>query len=166
MALRKVLFVVCLAALIICLAAGFVITGQWAGVVLALITGLIWYLARKNTITWLPHVCLLATECQAVIGLLTGFPPYLGIFSSGIALAVWDLLFLNAALGNSSSGEQTRRYEFSHLQSLALAVGFGIAAGGLGRLLHLQIPFILLVLFVVLTIFGLDRVWEYLKKTR
>lgn len=161
---RNILFFACLIILTICLAAGFLVTGQQAGVLIAVSTGIFWYVARKNEFAWLPHLCLLASVSQAVIGVLTGFPPLLAIFSSAMALAVWDLLFLNTALGSTPSGEQTRRYENSHLQSLALAVVFGITAGGLGRLLNLQIPFILLALFAVLILFGLDRVWSYFKK--
>ncbi len=138
MTLRETLFTVCLIILILCLSAGFMFTGQWIGVLAACITGLVWYLAKKNPASWLPHFCLLASVCQAVIGTLTGFPHLLALFSSGIALAVWDLLFLNADLGINPSEAQTRQFEYKHIQSLALAVGLGSAAGGLGRLLHLE----------------------------
>ena len=164
MALRKTFFVICLVVSMLCLAAGYGIAGQWIGAVIAIITGLAWLLARKYPASWLPHICLLASVCLAVVGRLTGAPPLLMICGSGLALAVWDLLFLDDALGSHSSGEQTRRYENKHLQSLALALGSGLIVAFLGRLLNLQIPFVILVLFVVLVVFGLDRVWGYIKK--
>ena len=162
MALRKKFFVICLVASVFCLVAGYVVVGKWIGAVLATITGLAWLLARKYPASWLPFICLLASVCLAVVGMLIGSPPLLMIFGSGVALAVWDLLLLDNAL-RSSSGAQTRQYENKHLQSLALALGSGLLVVFLGRLLHLQIPFVASILFVALTIFGLDRVLGYIK---
>jgi hypothetical protein len=164
MALRKVFFAACLVLSLLCLAAGYGVAGQWPGVGMAIITGLAWLLARKYSDSGLPLICLLASVGMAVVGRLTGVPPLLMICGSGMALAVWDLVLLDAALESNSSGEQTRQYEKRHLQSLLLAVGFGLCAAFLGRLLTLQVPFVLLVLFVVLTVFGLDRVWGYIEK--
>lgn len=166
MALRKTFFAVCLVVSVLCLATGYGIAGQWIGAVMAIITGSAWLLARKYPASWLPHICLLASVCMAVVGRLTGSSPLLMICSSGIALAVWDLLLLDTALGSNSSGEQTRQCEDKHLQSLVLVLGFGLFVVFLGRLLTLQIPFVLLVLFVALAVFGLDRAWGYIKKQR
>ena len=165
MALRKTFFAVCLVVSVLCLAAGYGIAGQWIGAVMAIIAGLAWLLARKYP-NWLPHICLLASVCMAVVGRLTGSPPLLMICGSGIALAVWDLLLLDAALGRNSSGEQTRQYENKHLQSLVLVLGSGLCAVFLGRSLTLRTPFVLLVLFVALAVFGLDRAWGYIKRRR
>ena len=164
MALRKIFFAACLVLSVLCLAAGYGIAGQWIGVVMAIMTGLAWLLARKYSASGLPLICLLASVGMAVVGRLTGAPPLLMICGSGIALAVWDLLLLNVALESDSSGEQTRQYENKHLQSLVLALSSGLCAAFLGRLLTLQVPFVLLVLFVILTVFGLDRVWSYIEK--
>ena len=164
MALRKTLFVICLVVSMLCLAVGYGIAGQWIGAVIAIITGLAWLLARRYPTSWLPLMCLSASICLAVVGRLTGSPPLLMICGSGFALAVWDLLFLDDALGSNSSGEQTRQYESKHLQSLALALGSGLLVAFLGRLLNLQIPFVLLMLFIALVIFGLDRIWGHIKK--
>jgi hypothetical protein len=166
MAIRRTFFAVCLLVSVLCLAAGFGIAGQWIGAVMAIIAGLAWLLARRYPASWPPHICLLASVCMAVVGRLTGSPPLLMICGSGVALAVWDILLLDAALGSKSSGEQTRQYENKHLQSLALVLGSGLCVVSLGRLLTLQIPFVLSVLFVALAVFGLDRAWGYIKRRR
>jgi len=165
MALRKIFFAICLVVSVLCLAAGYGIAGHWIGTALAIITGLAWLLARKYPASWLPFICLLGSIGLAVVGRLTGALPVLMICGSAIALAVWDLLSLDVALGSASLGEQTRQYEASHLQSLALALGSGLLGVFLGRLLQLQIPFFILVFFVALVVFGLDRAWGYIKKT-
>ena len=164
MALRKTFLVVCLVASALCLAVGYGLAGQWLGAVMALMTGLAWWLARKYPTAELPHICLLASTCLGVVGLLTGASPGLMIGGAAVALAVWDLLLLDVALGRDSSGEQTRRYEAKHLQSLALALGIGLSGVFLGRLLRLEVSFFVVVFFVALAVFGLARAWGYIKK--
>jgi hypothetical protein len=164
MALRKTFFVACLVVSILCLTAGFGFGGQWIGAGIAIASGLAWLPARKYPASGLPHLCLIASVSVAVTGQLTGTPPLLMISGSGFALAVWDLILLDGALGPNSSGEQTRRYENKHLQSLTLALSAGLLVAFLGGLLHLQIPFIGMLLFVALVIVGFDRVWRTIKK--
>jgi hypothetical protein len=164
MTLRQIFFFACLAFSTFCLAAGYLIAGQWAGAALTLITGLAWLYARKDPALWLPQICLVAAVCLAVAGLLAGASPVLMLLGSGVALAVWDLILLEAALKGDTLNKQTRRYESRHLQSLALALGFGLLVTFLGRWLHFQLPFVILLLFVALVIFGLDRIWRYIKQ--
>ena len=165
MSLRKTLFVICLVISVLCLAAGYGIAGHWLGATLAILTGPAWLLARKYPRPQLPLVCLLVTVGFAVVGRLVGSPPFLMIFASAVALAVWDLLVLDSALGNTSSVEQTRRYETRHLQSLTLALGSGLLGTLLGSFLKIQMPFIVLMLLIAFSLFALDRVWGYIKNT-
>ena len=158
MPLRKTLLIICLIISVLCLAAGYALTGKWLGAALAILTGPAWLLARKYQESWLLFICLLIS-----VGLI-GAIPLLMIFGSGIALAVWDLVFLDIGLGSDSSGEQTCRYENKHLQVLAMALGFGLVVTSLGRFINLQIPFIVMILLIAFTMFALDRVWTYIKK--
>jgi hypothetical protein len=164
--LRKTFFVICVIVSTLCLTVGYGIAEKWIGVVIAIITGLIWLLARKYPDSGLPVICLVVSVCLAVVGLLIGSPPLLMICGSGFALAVWDLVFLNNALGRVPSGVQTIQYERRHLQSLALALGSGLLVAFLGRLFNLQFPFLILMLFVAFIIFGLDRTYGYIKKRK
>lgn len=132
---------------------------------IAILIGPAWLLARKYPASRLPLVCLLASVGLAVGGRLLGSPPLWMTFGSAIALAVWDILLLDSALGKNSPAEQTRHYESKHLQSLALALSFSLLATLSGRLLNIQIPFIILILFIAFILFALDRVWGYIKKT-
>ena len=164
MSLRKTFFVICQVLSILCLAIGYGIVGHWIGAVIALLAGFAWLLARIYPASGLSLICLLVSVGLAVAGVLTGSLPWLMISGSGFALATWDLLLLDTALGNNASGEQTKRYESKHLQSLALTLGSGLFMAFFGRFLNLQIPFVVLLLFVFLVIFGLDRIWGYIKK--
>jgi hypothetical protein len=162
---RKTFFVICLIISVLCLAAGYGIAGQWIGAMIAILIGPAWLLARKYPDSQLPLICLLGSVGFAVAGRLVGSPPLPMIFASALALAVWDLLVLDSALGNHSSVEQTRRYENKHLQSLTLALGSGLFAALLGRFLNIQMPFLVLMLLITFILFALDRVWGYIQKT-
>jgi hypothetical protein len=162
--LRKTFFIICLMVSMLCLAIGYGIIGKWIGAAIAIITGLAWFLARKYPDSGLPVICLVASVCLAVVGRLIGSPPLLMICGSGFALAIWDLLFLDNALGRDSSGMLTRHYEIKHIQSLVLALCSGLLVAFLGRLFNLQFPFLILLLFVASVIFGLDRAYGYIKK--
>ena len=166
MSLRRTFFYLCLILLVLCLAGAYGIAGQWIGAILATLMGPAWWLARKYAATPLPLVCLLASVGLAVAGSLIGSPPLPLIFASALALAVWDLLLLDSALGKNSSGEQTRQYETRHLRSLMLALGSGLGAVLLGHFLTMRTPFLVLLLSISFILFALDRVWGYLKKTR
>jgi hypothetical protein len=166
MTVRRTFFILFLLVSTLCLVAGYAIVGQWIGSVMAMLAGFTWLLARKYPFSGLPFLCLFAFIVLAVTGLLTGAPALLMICGSGISLGVWDLLFLDTELGSHSTEGQTKRYESAHLLSLTLALGSGLFVAFLGRFLNLQVPFVVLVLFVALALFGLDRVWGYLKKRK
>jgi hypothetical protein len=161
---RNVFLAICMIASTLCLAIGYIVAGQWIWSLITIITGIIWLPARKNLNTWLPFICLFANVCLAVIGILAGSPSVLMFCGSGLALATWDLLFLGETVKNSSLEEQTRRYENKHLQSLGLALGLGLLLTFLGRLLVLQVPFVVLLPSIALFALGLDQIWGFIKK--
>ena len=161
---RKTSFVICLTVSMLCLAVSYGIAGQWLGAFIAILTGLAWLPARKYPASGLPFICLVVSVGLAMVGLLIGSLPLLIICGSAFALAVWDLIFLDDTLGTNSPGEQTRQYENKHLQTLALALGSGLIVTFVGRFLNFQIPFIVMMLFVVLVIFGLEHIWSTIKK--
>ena len=164
MSLRKTLFVICLIISVLCLAVGYGLAGHWMGAIVASLMGPSWWLARKYQGSPLPLVCLLVSVGLAVYGRLLGSPPVLMIFGSAVALAVWDILHLDSALGSNPSVEQTRQYEKAHLQSLTLALGGALLGILLGRFLNIRISFLVLLLLIAFLLFALDRVWGDIKK--
>ncbi len=166
MAPRKTLFAVCLIGSVLCLTAGYGMTGQWPGAVATIITCPAWLLSRKYPTSWLPIICLLLCIFLAVAGILSGSVSLLMICSAGFSLAVWDLVLLDRKLGNRPSDEQTRQYENKHVRSLAPALAAGLLAGFLGHLFVFQIPFALVVILIAVVLFGLDRTWAYMRKDK
>ena len=163
MSIRKTLFVICLLFSTLSLAAGYGIARQWTGMIVAILLVPTWWLARRHPGSGLPGVCLSISVGLAVIGRLTGSPPLWMILGSAAALAVWDLLFLDSALGNTSPGLPTRQYENHHLRALLLALGSALLAILVGRFVTIQLPFVILLLSLAFLLFSLDRVWRTLK---
>ena len=164
MTLRKTAFSACLVLSALLLAAGFAFARLWPGFGFALVCAPAWYFARKYPDSGLPLTCLLGSVVLSIAGLLTGAPASLMMIGAGLALAAWDLLRLDLALGDAVSEPQTLRYEFKHLQSLALSLGCGMVVAILGHFLNLRFPFFVMMLLVALAIFALDRIWGIIKK--
>jgi hypothetical protein len=165
MPLRKFFFILCLIVWVFCLAAGYWFANQWIGAALAVLLGPGWLLAPKYQDAMLPHICLFISVGLAVAGILIGASPLLMIFSSAMAVAVWDLALLESALKMNSTNEQTRQYEARHLQSLMLALGFGLFATLAGYLVNIRLPFFIMIPLLIFLLFALERVWFYIKKT-
>ena len=138
--------------------------GYWVGAALAILMAPAWWLAQKDPASRLLPVCLSVSVGLAVVGRLIGCSPALMIFGSAAALAAWDFIFLDSALGKHSFGEPTRRYENRHLGSLLMVLGFALLAIVLGRFVTIQLPFTVLLLSLAFILFALDRVWSYIKK--
>lgn len=166
MVLRKISFVLCMTISVLCLTMGYAIARHWIWAVITVLMVPAWLFARKLAEIGLPFICLLLSVSLAVAGRLTGVPPLLMICGSGFALATWDLLLLDVALSGSSSGEHTRHYENEHIRSLILALGLGLIMAVLGRLLTFQVPFVVLILFVLVAIVALDRTFDRIKTSR
>jgi hypothetical protein len=150
---------------VFCLAAGYWLAGQWIGILVAILVAPIWLLAQKRPASWLPYICLSLSVVLAVIGTLIGSPVLFMTLGSTVALAVWDLLWLDAALGNDPTTEPSRQYEYKHIRSLLLALGIGLLAILLGHFVTIRLPFIILILLIAFILFAMDRTLGYLKKT-
>jgi hypothetical protein len=164
MSLRKTLFVSVLILSTLSLAAGYGIAHQWMGMIAALLLGPVWWFARKHPGPGMPFASLSFAVGLAVIGKLSGSPPVWMIVGSTAALAAWDLLLLDSALGNTVPGVAARQYENRHLWTLLLALGLALLATLLGRSITIQLPFVVLLLSLAFLLFALDRVWNILNK--
>jgi hypothetical protein len=162
--MKHILFTICLAVSVFSLAVGYGLAGGWIGLGLAILSGLIWLLARKySAAAWLPYVGLFGSVGLAAAGVTGGASPWLMIGAACGALATWDLLLWEHARQGSAPGEETGGYEQKHLQALALALGSGLGVALLGSLLHLQIPFAVVVVVAAMVMVGLERVWRWVK---
>jgi hypothetical protein len=165
MPLRRILSFVCPVTCVACLAVGYASNRQGIALVIALLILPVWLLARKRPSSMPPSVALVISVSIATVGLFAGVSSFLMILSATLALASWDLVLLDQTLTGSSvsSAKAITLFENRRYQSLALALGPGLLIAVTGQMIHLQIPFIGLVLLVILALFSLDRVWRALR---
>lgn len=164
--IRDYVFYGSLALMAVCLAAAFILIGQWSGSACAAMVGLLWFLSRKRTNRWLPHMFLFLTMAFSAVAILSGADPLLGMAGSVFALMAWDVHQLISDIQGTTQEETTGRFEYRHLRSLILSLGAGLSVAIIARMIRLQLPFILLFVLVLLILFGLDRLWSQLARNK
>jgi hypothetical protein len=107
--------------------------------------------------TWLPSLALVLTLGLAAVGSCLGATALLMLAAAALALANWDLALLGRIPAAAMPGQNLTHLEKKHYQSLLLALGLALPGMFLGRLIHLQIPFGVMILLVILIIFSLTR---------
>ncbi len=165
MFLRKTLILICSTASATCLTLGYVATGQGIATALAILTLPVWLLAYKRPSICPPTAALIVSVSLAALGLLVRATSLQMLLGATLALASWDLVLLEHTLtGSSSSSPQAlTRLINLHYSRLALILGLGLLITVAGRLIHLQLPLVGVVLLVILALFSLDRVWRMLR---
>jgi hypothetical protein len=142
------------------LAVGFWPSQNWAGIVVPLAAAAIWVLIRKWDVFWASSLAFLAILLGAVGGLWLNLNPFVLIASATAGLAAWDLALFSheqppdpvspdpaspdpASLDplNDREAHGTRRRLNRHLFWLALALGLGFLLAAFGLILHLNLPF-------------------------
>jgi hypothetical protein len=162
MPLRKILGLICLLLTALCLGFGAAMVGKWFAFAAGSFTLLIGLLAFKWPSSWLPSAALLGSVCLAAGGLLFGASPSLMLLGVTLALADWDLAFLDLVPADGSSVRAVSLLEQKHYQSLALAIGLTLLLTVAGRIIRFQIPFVGMIILVILAFLSLSRLGRML----
>lgn len=159
------------------LAAAYLLSGQWiAGLVFALLGGL-WaltaraLLAKQTEGYWhfLARVWPMAGPLMfvyviaATVGILSGFPTWLGLLAVTGALGAWDLYHFLRRLTAAGQVEYALGLGRSHLRHLLLVEGIGLAAGLLAFSARLRLSFWWVVLLAALAVIGMVQVLRQLR---
>ncbi len=158
MNLPKLLKWGCLTAGVVCLAAGYAQIGQWGLVALA---GLVW-LTGVLTAGW-SGVVFVASVGLAAAGVCIGAWPTLMILGAAMALASWDLASWEGFMADGLHPQIVARIGRKHYAFLALALGAGLLAAIVGRLISYQLPFGVLAVLAALVFLGVDQIWRLVK---
>jgi hypothetical protein len=148
----------CLTAGAVCLAAGFALIEQWE---LLALTGLVW-LAGVLVAGW-PGVVFVVLVVLAAVGVCAGAWPILMVLGATLALASWDLASWEGFVAGGLPAETVARIEWRHYAFLALALGAGLLAAILGRLVSFQLPFGILLVLAALLLLGIGQIWRLVK---
>jgi hypothetical protein len=160
MTLRKTLFFFCWGLSTLLAVAGFWQIGFWQGEIAVVICALVWLFIRKK----FSKFCLGSSIAVAAAGLLLGVPSLFMLFSAGLSLASWDLTLMDLSLAANSPGQTAKLYQSMRLRTLGFVLGAGIIVIFFGRYLSFQVPFFVMVLFIILAIFSFDRILNALQR--
>lgn len=163
---RETLFDASLSLLVLSLCAAYIMAGRWPGALCAASLGGLWFLTRNHDQRWYSHIYLLLSLALAAAAIMTHAQPVPAILAAGLSLVTWDLNLLMYDLRSSLPKESTKRYEQRHLQSVAMASIVGLLIALMGRLVPLNLPFIVLVVLILLSLFALDKFWRILNRSR
>jgi hypothetical protein len=163
MSFRKALFLMCLAASTAFLAVAYCLVGLWWGACAVILPGVFLLFHGKIPGRWLPPAYLSSMLCAAAVGLWAGASPHLMLPGAALALAAWDLMYLDRAMAGSGGAHAAGRSEMKHARSLALALGLGLLSAEGGIALSVRLPFLIMLLLVILLVFSLSRVFRSLR---
>ncbi len=156
MPLRKIIFLVCLTAAAASLIIGLALAKQWLIALVTLLPTIAMLLAVKAANAWLAPIALLTTVGLATTGILLEASFFWMLLGAMLALVAWDLILWGHAV-QSNFPHQVQLREKKHFQSLLLVMILGSLVVGIGRFLHLQLPFIAILLLAVVAVYSLDR---------
>ncbi len=161
MALQKTAFFASFIFSLLSLSAGYLLIGQWLGLLFTALLFLGWLLALKySQPSGLPPICLIVSIILAAAGVLLSAAPVLMIFGAAAALAAWDILLMS----HPSFIPVDSAWEVKHLQTLLAVLAGAILLSTAGLWFKLQLPFIVLLLAAIAAFFALDRIRLLLKK--
>jgi hypothetical protein len=155
---QRLLKLGCLTVGVVCLAAGYIMVGQW---VLLAITVLAWLVAVFAP-GWF-GIMFITLIGLAAAGVCAGAWPPLMILSATLALAGWDLASWEGFVEAGLHPETLARFEWKHYVYLTFALGSGLLVALLGRQVSIQLPFGILVVLAILVFLGMDRVLRFVK---
>ena len=155
---RRILHLTCLLITSLCLAFGQAKIGLGMTITSGLVSLGVWLLAYKWPTSWLPSMALVITVCLAVIGLSMGATALPMLAAATLALANWDLAWVGSLQAGSASPGKISLLDKKHYQSLLLVLGLAFPAILIGRIIHIHVPFILMMLLVISAFFCLTRV--------
>jgi hypothetical protein len=158
MSFRGTLFLLCLAASTACLAAAYGMIGSLWGAGLVILPCAFPLIHLRIQARWLPRAWLVSVLAAASVGMASGVTPHLLLPGAVLALAVWDLMNQDRAMAGTGC-------EKKHARSLALALCVGLLLAEGGAMLSLPVPFPVMLLFVILLVFSLSRVFRALTET-
>jgi hypothetical protein len=141
------------------LAAGYALIHQWWLLGLAVLVWLGGIFADKWSVAVFVGMVGLAAA-----GVYMGAATILVVLGATSALASWDLASWEDFVAGGLPAEAITRLEWRHYAYLALALGAGLLAVILGRLVRVQLPFGVLLILAVLVFLGVDQVWRFTKK--
>jgi hypothetical protein len=144
----------------LCLAVGFIAVGQWLGLALVVFILLAWLMSRRSQFEWLVVMALPSAVILAAMGMWGGASPYLMIPGATLGLVGWDLTLFDQSLADDAESPAASRLVRKHYTALGLVLGVGLLAAFAGRIVSVQLPFVVILVLAAALAFFLERAWR------
>lgn len=116
---------------------------------------LLWIIARRRSRSWGASILFAAVVFLAGFGITEGLSFILMLTGIVAGLASWDLMLFDADMQRERPGEPNASTNRYHLKWLALALGVGWLISVLATNLELRLPFMVVALLALFSVFGL-----------
>lgn len=130
---------------------------MYAVAAVAVALGAVWLLLEAQTEYRVAVVFFLAFVALAVLGTLYQSSAVLILFGLTTDLAAWDLSRFRRRIAGVAEADAAALLATNHLRKLAITAAAGFLIALLPLLIELSINFVVLLLFVLLTIIALRR---------
>jgi hypothetical protein len=147
---HKILFFICLVISIVMAVYGFYRIDSFPSIISVLISGAAWLILHNKV----PYFCLIVSIIIAVTGLILGVPKIFNFLYSGFSIASWDLALMDLNLSSNAHDQKSSLYQIIRLKLLALVLAAGFLTRIIILFLNLNIPFVLMILFICLAFFS------------
>ncbi len=160
---EKWLLIAFLLASVVILIIGYAMTNLWLVILVLPVILLAGWLTRQSSPGWLPSVLLALYTVEAAGGALVGAIPGLMIAGAAFMLISWEISAQLRALKGAANHPQGRLSSHAHIRRLITAVGIGLLIAEAGLLIHLRVPFGIILLAGLLVLFSLYRFYRLLQ---
>ncbi len=138
------------------LALGYALSNAWAGTLLTIACGGVWWIGRQRSWPWIASAGLIVSTLAAAFGAWRGMPPAWMLTGAVAALAAWDLDHFERRLQDAQRVGGQRELIRSHLRRLLIATGSGLLLGWLALGVRVELGFGLALLLGLLAFLGLS----------
>jgi hypothetical protein len=154
MKLHSVIGTACTALSVICLGLAYMREGRWWILAVLAAMSIFWLAMKRWSLFGSASALLLIYLAAAATGVLTNLPVPLLVTGCTFALVSWDLALFSEKMETNPSSPLAALMERAHLRSLAGACGGGLLLALLSTAIHVDLPFIIVLLLVLLAVGG------------
>jgi hypothetical protein len=145
-----------------CIAAAYLLAGQWFILPAFAVLGIGWVVLRRNSKAGASRWLLAGTTSTAAIAAIMDLSMILIILGLVAALAAWDLADLDSTLRSCARAEDRSRLMHLHMKWLLPAVGSGMLLALLASIAHFDLPFAAAATLAVILMVSLARAAQQL----
>lgn len=162
MKLHTKLFFGFLGVSIICAFFGFYQSSLFYMEIALAVDAVLWIVLKKIS----PSFCLVSSVILAISGILLGAHPLFMILFCGFSFGAWDIVHMEFQIHENAKNVKINLYNSMRLVSLALSLVLSFAVIFTFTLIHIHIPFFIMLILALSAFFCMYRLIQIFGKKR